>query len=329
MTNYFICKVCLTFLLINILSNCAFSQSTTLSGGDILTQPGGLIRVVVKKDNIKTLYDMNTLTGNEVLTVHKFFDGFGRPLETIIEKVSINGSVAGNLVGFHLYDGFGRETKSFLPYLSSSSNAIYRDRGDGITGGNIQTLKRGASGNYSDDLTYNYGTNADNNQLLYVNDAGTTTGFKYTSTSSSATYTYDDNGNLLADTKKGITLEYNEQNKVTKIYKTSSTNERIEYVYDGAGMRLKKSVYNSSNTIVACENYIDGFVVDNSNALKYFAMAEGRVRYSGGTYTYEYFIKDHQGNVRISFEDNGSGVAVAHQRDDYYAFGMGFNSYHG
>ena len=51
-------------------------------------------------------------------------------------------------------------------------------------------------------------------------------------------------------------------------------------------------------------------------------MAEGRIRNDAGTLKPEYFISDQQGNVRSSFEDNGSGTAVVRQQTDYYAFGM-------
>ena len=37
---------------------------------------------------------------------------------------------------------------------------------------------------------------------------------------------------------------------------------------------------------------------------------------------YRYFIKDHLGNVRVEFKDNGSGAAVAVSTHNYYPFGM-------
>jgi RHS repeat-associated protein len=55
--------------------------------------------------------------------------------------------------------------------------------------------------------------------------------------------------------------------------------------------------------------------------LSYFATSEGRVRYSAGTYTFEYFIRDHLGNVRVSFDGTGT-TAVARQENSYYPFGM-------
>ncbi len=48
---------------------------------------------------------------------------------------------------------------------------------------------------------------------------------------------------------------------------------------------------------------------------------EGRAAYSGGVYTYEYNIKDHLGNTRVSF-NVPSGTAVIVQQDDYYPLGM-------
>ena len=36
----------------------------------------------------------------------------------------------------------------------------------------------------------------------------------------------------------------------------------------------------------------------------------------------EYIIADQQGNARIAFQDNGSGIAVVTQENSYYGFGM-------
>ncbi len=44
------------------------------------------------------------------------------------------------------------------------------------------------------------------------------------------------------------------------------------------------------------------FVTEN-NVLSYVSTQEGRLRFAGGNATYEYFIKDHLGNVRVSFEN--------------------------
>ncbi|MFD0767119.1 RHS repeat domain-containing protein, partial [Mucilaginibacter lutimaris] len=51
---------------------------------------------------------------------------------------------------------------------------------------------------------------------------------------------------------------------------------------------------------------------------------EGRAaRRSDGTYRYEYDLKDHLGNVRLTFQRNASQFKAERlQSDDYYAFGM-------
>jgi RHS repeat-associated protein len=195
--------------------------------------------------------------------------------------------------------------------------------------GNILTLQRKAIVNgYSgaqliDDLSYCYGTNCtavniDNNQLLNVTEHSTNAnnalGFN---SASSSSYVYDDNGNLATDPKKGITIYYNEMNKPKKI-EQASTGKYIEFTYDAAGIRLSKKTHTGStdNTV----NYVAGIVYDNSGNISYFATAEGRIRW-GMQLSFEYFITDQQGNVRVSFEDGGSG-AVVRQENSYYPYGM-------
>ena len=47
------------------------------------------------------------------------------------------------------------------------------------------------------------------------------------------------------------------------------------------------------------------------------------MRYNVATasFTYEYFIANQQGNVRVSFEDNG-GAPLIRQENSYYPYGM-------
>jgi len=62
--------------------------------------------------------------------------------------------------------------------------------------------------------------------------------------------------------------------------------------------------------------------VYEDNVLKYILTGEGRVMVnSGGTYEYQYFLKDHLGNTRITFNQNGEII----QEDAYYPFGMKMN----
>ena len=65
---------------------------------------------------------------------------------------------------------------------------------------------------------------------------------------------------------------------------------------------------------------IGGFHYTNQNLL-FLQHAEGRALKSGNSWSYQYNLTDHLGNVRVTVDESGSVV----QRDDYYPFGAGFN----
>ncbi|QKJ29000.1 RHS repeat protein [Mucilaginibacter mali] len=193
--------------------------------------------------------------------------------------------------------------------------------------GNILSLKRNGvlSGLVKriDSLTYSY----DGNQLTNVTDGTgsqyTDNGFKnLTGSADTATYKYDVNGNLTIDPRKGIVNHYNILNRVDSIRVTAGTNQWISYTYDATGTLLRKRQFNGSSTVpVKVTDYIDGFVYEGGS-LVYFATNEGRVRDSANVLTNEYVITDTQGNSRVSFEDNGSGIAKVRQENSYYPFGL-------
>ncbi len=202
--------------------------------------------------------------------------------------------------------------------------------------GNIASLQRyailGSTVTQIDNLTYNYKNGGLSNQLERIDDAiptnATGYGFRnFTGTNPTTPYVYDDgidgNGNLTNDPKKGTTITYNELNKPTLIQ--ISGTKKVEYRYDASGTRISKIVTNNSATKTI--EYIGGYVIEN-DVLSYYSMAEGRVRNEGGGYglsmKMEYFITDHQGNTRVSFEDDGTNTNTAHltQENSYYAFGM-------
>jgi len=188
--------------------------------------------------------------------------------------------------------------------------------------GNILTLKRNAlvSGTVTevDNLNYSY----DGNQLSNVTDGSGGSygvyGFRNL-TASTAAYSYDANGNMAGDAKKGIVLAYNVLNRTERITITTATNRYIDYTYDAGGSMIRKQAYDNG-TLVKTTDYIGGFVYEGGT-LAYFGMAEGRVRNAGGTLTSEYMIKDQQGNVRVSFESSG-GTAVVRQENSYYPYGL-------
>lgn len=200
--------------------------------------------------------------------------------------------------------------------------------------GNITSLQRNAliSGTVTqiDALTYSYKNNDLSNQLLKIDDGINinATGYGYQNFAGANTndpYIYDDNGNLTNDPKKGTSITYNELNKPEVIQMGSKS--KIEFRYDAHGIRISKYIYNNSSTPTKQIEYVGGYVIENG-VLSYYRMAEGRARNEGGGYglsiKMEYFITDHQGNTRVSFEDDGTNTnhAVISQENSYYAFGM-------
>lgn len=53
-----------------------------------------------------------------------YFDGLGRPLQTVIKSSNFDGSR--DMVSVNLYDQYGRETKQYLSYPASGSNGKFR-----------------------------------------------------------------------------------------------------------------------------------------------------------------------------------------------------------
>lgn len=171
-----------------------------------------------------------------------------------------------------------------------------------------------------DQLSYNYNS-VNQDQLLKVDDGqGYSGGFGFNDqVNESVEYEYDVNGNLIKDKNKGFTYDYNDLNKVSRISSIGDPSKYISFEYSSTGVRVKKSIYQSGN-IVRELKYLDEFIYEGGQ-ISSVSNAEGRVRFVQGAAKYEYFIKDHLGNVRVSFEEE-SGQAVVRQESSYYAFGM-------
>ncbi|MGN6213652.1 DUF6443 domain-containing protein [Parafilimonas sp.] len=177
----------------------------------------------------------------------------------------------------------------------------------------------GTASDYIDQLTYHYEHSEGSNQLQNVIDAKTDKNtplgdFRYSAlyeqtvtTNKPVTavdYDYDANGNLIMDKNKDIKntgdITYNYLNLPQVI--TVAGKGSIEYVYDAAGNKLKKIVH-ETNKPDKTTLYLMGVYQDN--VLQYLPQEEGRVRYKPAvgtdpaSFQYDYFIKDHLGNVRM------------------------------
>jgi RHS repeat-associated protein len=148
-----------------------------------------------------------------------------------------------------------------------------------------------------DNLIYTYS----GNQLLKVTDIGSVAaGFAddSTPTGPEADYSFDANGNQIRDDNKQIAqIEYNYLNLPRRVTKTSG--DYVIYQYDGTGRKLRQSVFNSSNTLTKQTDYAGDFVYEG-NVLQFVNHPEGRVVKTGSSWQYQFFLKDHLGNVRMT-----------------------------
>lgn len=185
-------------------------------------------------------------------------------------------------------------------------------------------LKLGSSATI-DSLTYQYFTNS--NQLQKVADGiadmSPMGDFKDTALSSDD-YTYDVNGNITRDYNRHMHTTantdgavYNFLNKPDSI--VIAGKGRINYYYDASGTQLRRQVKDDDGT-VKDYLYINGFVYLN-DTLQYVLQEEGRIRYAqkknsmtGAVYyafEYDYFIRDHLGNVRTVLTEGKDTAAYA------------------
>jgi hypothetical protein len=158
--------------------------------------------------------------------------------------------------------------------------------------------------------------------LLYLRDSASNT---------ADDYSYDANGNMIKDNNnnKNITaITYNHLNLPTKI--TFGTTGNIVYLYNAAGQKVQKIVTETAKPTITTD-YLGGYQYDNAT-LKFFPTAEGYVEPAGNSYKYVYQYKDHLGNIRLSYRNNGTTASPALQiaeESNYYPFGLkqaGYNT---
>jgi hypothetical protein len=235
-----------------------------------------------------------------------------------------NGSDETRAYGF-TYDAMNRLLKADFTQKSGSSwntsagidftmkmgDGIHTDSAYDANGNILKMVQKGlkiTSSSNIDSLTYFYLTSS--NKLTKVTDAITANNqlgdFK-DGTNSGDDYSYDDNGNMVTDQNKNITsIIYNHLNLPDSIRILGKGT--IKYLYDASGIKVaKKTVDSTGSTVkITTTSYIGGFVYQN-DSLQFIAQEEGRIREnrigSRDTMYYDYFVKDHLGNVRMMLTD--------------------------
>ncbi len=213
------------------------------------------------------------------------------------------------------YDRLSRLTGSAYYSKSAGSwaaNGKFSE--DGISydlNGNILTLRRKAY-DYSnthalftmDDLAYHY----ENNALLSISDSGDKlSGLTDPATDTPQDYAYDANGNLVTDLSKGIpSITYNHLNLPVQL--NTATSDYLKYTYDASGKKISKQVWGADPRIT---EYFGEFVYLNGS-LQFINHEEGRIVMTGALPEYQYYLKDHFGNIRsVITSQNVTDVNIA------------------
>ncbi|MFA6083778.1 DUF6443 domain-containing protein [Mucilaginibacter sp.] len=204
---------------------------------------------------------------------------------------------AGNVSFTYSYDQLNR-----LKSAASTGGSTLNETITYNSMGNITGLVRG--GNLAANLAYTYYNSGLDNRLQTVTN----------NLAAFRSYVYDVNGNATSD---GVnkTLTYNMLNLPQEVKSGSTT--VATYTYDGTGNKLRNTGSDGS------WDYVDGIVYKNGS-ISFVQTDEGRAELQGGTYHYEYNLKDQLGNTRLSFDRNPSIPTAARriQEDEYYAFGL-------
>jgi RHS repeat-associated protein len=252
-----------------------------------------------------------------------------------------NGNISGVTWGLQMksrydyaYDASNRLLRAdYKNFENTGRNTAYDVKmGDGINAdqaydynGNIKTMQQYGLDNGSikliDNLNYTYKESGLSNKLAGVTDSQTGhegLGDFIDGTNSDDDYAYDANGNLTKDQNKGITsISYNILNLPQTI--TAPNKGTIEYLYDAAGNKLKKTVRPVETWLSVRTTEYLGDMVFEFNVLSHVLTEEGTVKlHYQAPPIYYYFLKDHLGNVRGVLDDAGM-----HQGgSDYYPFGL-------
>ncbi len=216
----------------------------------------------------------------------------------------------------YYYDAASRFKFNLYRAISHDNYNHYRT--DNVTydfNGNIKSLRRTNGGTtLVDNLSYTYL----GNQLTSVTDASGDSSLFLDGNTSGLDYTYDASGNMLRDKNKDITqINYNYLNLPELV--VFGNGDYTSYVYDAAGTKLRTIRQTGAN--LSTNDYVGGIHYTDA-AQQFIQHAEGRARWNGADIEYEYNLTDHLGNVRVTVDSAGSVV----QADDYYPFGLRFNS---
>ncbi len=239
------------------------------------------------------------------MSLDSYMTAFG-PTDTVGYSFSYDHANRLTVAGFAALfpspsSSWNRETSYSMPAIS-----YYAD-------GDMNTLQRDGSGSsLTDNLIYNYQSGT-NRVTSISNSAG-----------AGSSYTYDDNGNVISDSKDNISFEiYDIYNEPVEVYLGSGT--VYTYGYEVNGTRILKNWGGSNWNFYM--NDPDGKTIainlgPTSSSVDYNVWAGNdnfaQVRYvEYGGYSYYYYLKNHLGNIQMVLDSSGAVDSY----NDYYPYG--------
>ncbi len=123
----------------------------------------------------------------------------------------------------------------------------------------------------------------------FVVICGTGTDFKITASSGFV-------GTITGVSMRGMTqITYNYLNLPEQV--SNSGNNQLRYIYDAAGRKLNQTVFDATSPRT---DYAGEYIFKN-DTLQFINTEEGRIIPKGTSPEYQYHLKDHLGNVRLTF----------------------------
>jgi hypothetical protein len=243
--------------------------------------------IITNKVLAKNIVDENaleTLPVDSVATTIAFFDGLGRPAQTLSMKASPSKK---DIIQPFVYDQYDREYRKYLPYVSSEGNGIFKsgitDINDGYIGDAAGVYAIGSNNAIADD-TRPYATlNYDDSPLNRINK-------KFGP------------GQLWFDNSKAL-----QSNEFANINGTALGEERIIiWKLDLTGLPVQSGYYSSGQLAIAVTTDEEG----NSTRVyknklgqeilkKVYASGSSSDLNSPGNWAQTYYIFDDFGNLSV------------------------------
>ena len=257
----------------------------------------------------------------------------------------------------YTYDNLNRLTLAASNNVDRLSEQLSYDKHGNIKslkrGGIVEHswLDNGTTPNHVVGIIDSLGYNYNGNQLNDIVDNSNADAYylgsqdlKQSSVSAPHCY-FDNNGNMTTDLNKGIaTISYNSLNLPDTVQMRDGN--MVTYVHDASGLKdqvVRHTIATSGVTIpigrtlrncgtlysvssYSYTQYAGNAVYDNSKISRILLPDGILVRTNALTssppvFSYHYYLKDHLGNIRAVFEDDGEG-GIVNQVSNYYPFGM-------